>query len=358
MTEDQKPTTADQLFAGILEGKVPHQVRLFAAQGLLPVPREDLLRLQVVLTSDPDTELAAAATESLNNEDKATLVEWLGDGDLPSLVLDLLTRVRREPEIWSAVAIHENVSDETLRVLARHGGPLLQDIIITNQVRLLGCLEILDDLRANVQVNQVVLRRVHEFEEEFIQKALAEEDDLNANGPSVDEALTALRLIGAHIPKEDVMPYPKNDDPALEDAIKKSANKNTHARLLKMSVHERIVCAIRGTKEERAVLVNSRNRLIQRSVLACPKLTDIEVERYASSRSVAEEVIRMIAENRRWLRQYPVVVALALNPKTPVYTANKLIPRLSHRDKARLSRDRNVSPVVRQMALKMLDTRR
>ncbi len=84
----------------------------------------------------------------------------------------------------------------------------------------------------------------------------------------------------------------------------------------------------------------------------------MEVERYASSRSVAEEVIRKIAENRRWLRLYPVVVALAMNPKTPVYAANRLIPRLSHRDKARLSRNRNVNPVTRQMALKMLDTRR
>ena len=53
MTESQS-STADQLFTGILEGKVPRQVRLFAAQGLLPVPREDLLRLQVILTSDPE----------------------------------------------------------------------------------------------------------------------------------------------------------------------------------------------------------------------------------------------------------------------------------------------------------------
>lgn len=351
-------TTGPDLIRGVVSGTVPRQVRLFAAQGLLPISREDLLSLQTLLTADPDEELADVAKVSIQSESDETILAWIRTIPPEPMVLDLLIRVRDSEAVWATVASHPNVSDETLRVLAKHASPLVQDIIITNQVRLLGCLEILDDLRANAQVNQVVLRRVHEFEEEFIQKALAQEDELAANGPSVDEALTALRSIGAHIPKEDVMPYPRNEDPALADAIKKSANKNTHARLLEMSVHERIICAIRGTKEERAVLVNSRNRLIQRSVMACPKLTDIEVERYASSRSVSEEVIRMIAENRRWLRQYPVVIALALNPKTPVYTANKLIPRLSHRDKARLSRDRNVSPVVRQMALKMLDTRR
>ena len=153
------------------------------------------------------------------------------------------------------------------------------------------------------------------------------------------------------------MPYPLTEDPTLVEAIEKS-NVEAHARLLKMSVHERIICALRGSREERAILVNSRNRLIQRSVLACPKLSDSEVEQYASSRSVAEEVIRQIAENRRWLRQYSVVLALAFNPKTPVYTAKSILMKLNYRDRVRVSRDRNLNPVTRQIANKLLDTRR
>ncbi len=355
---EQPVTTGADLIRGVVEGTVPRQVRLFAAQGLLPISREDLLCLQTLLTADPDEELASVAAQSIQDESEETILGWIRASPPEPLVLDLLIRVRDGEAVWAAVASHPNVSNETLRVLAKHASPLVQDIIITNQVRLLGCLEILDDLRANSLVNQVVLRRVHEFEEEFIQKVLAEEQALGASGPSVEDALNALRAIGGHIPKEDAMPYPRGDDSGLADAVKKSPNRNTHARLLEMTVSDRIVCALRGTREERAILINSRNRLIQRSVLGCPKLTEQEVERYASSRSVSEEVIRMISENRRWLRLYPVIIALALNPKTPVYAANKLIPRLSHRDKARLSRNRNVNPVTRQMALKMLDTRR
>jgi hypothetical protein len=357
MNEKKTVNTSD-LIRGIVDGKVPRQVRLFAAQGLLPVSREDLLGLQVLLSADPDGELARIAEESLRAEQERTILDWIATAPPDPLVLDLLIRVRESESIWAAVASHPNVSNETLRVLARNGSPLIQDILVTNQMRIFGCLEILDDLRANEQINQVILRRVREFEEEFIAKAIAEEEeDFSEAGPSVGQALDALRSIGAHIPREESMPYPRSDDPALEKAAKKVPTE-IHARLMRMSVHERIVCALRGTKSERAVLINSRNRLVQRSVLACPKLTDNEVELFASSRSVAEEVIQSISENRRWLRQYKILIALAMNPKTPVYTANKLLPRLNHRDVVRISRDRNLNPVTRQMAQKLLSRRR
>ena len=356
MTEN-KPLSGADLIAGIVKGQVPHQVRLFAAQGLLPISREEILSLQAILSSDPDEELAKLAAESLRAEEEQTILDWIRDQSPESLILDQLIRVRDTEAVWATVAAHPNASDETLRVLANNASPLVQDIIITNQVRVLGCLEILDDLRTNIQVNQVVLRRVREFEEEFIEKVLAEQEAAAVLGPSVEEAIDALHAIGAHIPKEDTMPYPLSEDPALEAAIEKS-DQETHARLLKMSVHERIICALRGTREERAILVNSRNRLIQRSVMSCPKLSDSEIEQFASSRSVAEDVIKQIAENRRWLRNYPVVIALAMNPKTPVYTAKSILVRLHYRDRVRVSRDRNLNPVTRQIAAKLLDTRR
>ena len=356
MTE-QKPLSGADLIAGIVKGQVPRQVRLFAAQGLLPISREELMGLQCVLSSDPDQELANVAAASIQSEEQDTILAWLRDNPPEAIVLDQLIRVRDEEAIWAAVAAHPNVSDETLRVLANNSTPMVQDIIITNQVRLMGCLEILDDLRTNPQANQVVLRRIREFEEEFIEKVLAEQEAAAAAGPSVEEAIQALHEIGAHIPKEVTMPYPQTEDDGLEDAVKE-AGESVHGRLLKMSVHERIICALRGSREERAILVNSRNRLIQRSVLACPKLTDSEIEQFAASRSVAQEVIKQIADNRRWLRQYSVIMALAMNPKTPVYTAKAILPRLNYRDKVRVSRDRNLPPVTRQIAEKLLDTRR
>lgn len=356
MAED-KVSQGTDLVKGVLKGRVPRQVRLFAAQGLLPVAREELLSLQVLLSADPDEELASVAAASVRAEDEEKIIAWLSSASPEPVVLDLLIRLRNDESIWQMVARNPNVSDETLRVMARNATPLIQDIIMTNQVRVLGCLEILEDLKDNPQVTQVVLRRVREFEEEFIVKALAEEEAERARGPSVEDALEALRAIGAHIPALDTLPYPGLDDPALEEAIERTHTQDTHARLLKMRVHERIICALRGTAEERAILINSRNRLIQRSVLACPKLTDHEIERFAASRSVAEEVIINIAENRRWTRLYQVNVALAFNPKTPVYAVKPILMKLNYRDRVRVSRDRNLSPITRQIANQLADTR-
>jgi hypothetical protein len=350
--------TGNQLLQAILSGQVPRPVRLFAAQGLLPIPREDLFRLQAVLSADPDPELAAAATQSLQAEDAKTLVDWIEHQDVEPVVLDLLSRIRLEDQLWAAIAVHGRTSDETMRVLARHGAPLIQDIIMTNQVRLLAHLEILDDLRANPRVTQVVLRRVREFEEEFIEKAISGKlAELDAAGTSIEEALAALRAIGAHIPHEDAMPYPSADDPGVREEVER-LGLSTYGRLARMSVKQKVVVALLGGREERTILINSRNRLVVRAVLGSPRLTESEVERFAAARSVSDEAIRIIASNRRWMQQYGVIQALAQNPKTPLQTALRLLPRLSVRDLSRLARDRNINPVVRRRALEFHSRRR
>jgi hypothetical protein len=351
-------SSATQLFDGILEGSVPRQVRLFAAQGLLPISRDDVFRLQVLLTSDPDPELAATASAALQQEPEETIVELVEDHEMAPLVLDLLARVRKEEGVWAAIATRSTVSDQTLRMLARHGSALVQDIIITNQTRILDCLEILEDLRDNPDAAPAVVRRVREFEEEFIEKTLKQELVLEESrrGPSIEEALSALRSIGANIPHEDSMPYPRREDPSLAEAARQAGS--AHARISSMAVKEQIVLALKGTREERAILINSRNRLVVQSVLSSPKLTDPEIEQFAQARSASDEVLRIICGNRRWLRRYGVVLALVQNPKAPLQTTLRLLSTLNQKDLARVSRNRNVHPVVRRRAEEMWAGRR
>jgi hypothetical protein len=344
-------SSTEQLIQGILLGRVPRQVRLFAAQGLLPVSREELLRLQVLLSSDPDPELSSIASESVLQEDEERLIEWVGSGAAQPVELDLLARLRQAETIWAKVAQQTSASDETLRTLAKNGTPLVQDIIITNQVRILGCLEILDDLRTNPQVSQVVLRRVREFEEEFIAKAVEADGDLPdlEEGLTIEGALGALRSIGANIPAEEQLPVPDRSDKAIEEQVAKMGV-SSFSRILDMSIKEKIVCALKGSREERGILINSRNRLVVRAVMASPKLSDLEIERFASSRSVSDEVVRIISANKKWLRRRGVIVALVHNPKTPVQMALRLIPHLHQRELIKLARDRNAHPVVRRQA--------
>ena len=350
----------DDLLNGILAGQVPRQVRLFAAQGLLPIPREDLLRLQVMLSTDPDDELATLSKASVAEVKPESIVEWVVNYELEPMVLDLLIRLREEESVWVEVARNGNVSDETFRILAKNGPAMVQDIVITNQVRIFGCLEILDDLRANSRVTESVLRRVQEFEHEFIEKAIAAEEALAAaDGPTIEDALQSLRSIGAHIPELVRLPYLGSDDAGVREAVGNAGgNKSAFARLVDMSIQQKVLCALKGTREERSILINSRNRLVVRGVLGSPKLSDAEVEKFASLRTVDTEVLRVIYRNPRWMRRYQVVWQLVANPKTPVELGMRLVNRLNIRDLKRISSSRNINPVIRRTASNFAERRR
>ncbi len=352
--------TTAQLLAGILEGQVPRQVRLFAAQGLLPISREDLLRLQVMLSSDPDQELAEIAKASVLEVGESAIVDWLTSYQLEPMVLDLLIRLRDEDSIWIEVARHAGVSDETLRVLAKNGSSVVQDIVMTNQVRIFGCLEILEDLRNNSRVTENVLRRVSEFEHEFIAKAIAAEEALAAGDtPSIEGALESLRAIGAHIPELERLPYLRSDDAGVREAVGNAGgSQSTFARLVNMSIKDKVICALKGSREERAILINSRNRLVVRGVLGSPKLSEAEVEKFAGLRTVDSEVLRVIYRNPRWMRRYQVMWQLVSNPKTPVDLGMRLVNRLNVRDLKRISSNRNVNPVIRRLAATAATRRR
>jgi len=118
-------------------------------------------------------------------------------------------------------------------------------------------------------------------------------------------------------------------------------------RLVTMTVMEKVKVAMRGTREERTILIRDSNRLVAAAVLSSPKLTESEVEGIARMPNVTEEVLRIIGANRGWLKSYTIAAGLARNPKTPVAISLHLLPRLSDRDIKLLSTDRNVPEPVR-----------
>jgi hypothetical protein len=120
--------------------------------------------------------------------------------DIDPVDIDLLTRAVKDESVWQSIVRHPKVADETLRWLARVASPKTQDAIITNQRRILSCLEILTDLRENPQVTQEVMRRAREFEEEFLEKALTWATAVKPQiGRHLDRALAALKAIGVQL---------------------------------------------------------------------------------------------------------------------------------------------------------------
>ena len=125
-------------------------------------------------------------------------------------------------------------------------------------------------------------------------------------------------------------------------------------RLAAMNVPQRLKRATKGTREERAVLIRDPNKMIAVAVLSSPKLTTTEVEAIARMANVSDEILRIIAMNRAWMKNYNVVWALAKNPKTPVPLSLNLLPRLADKDLRTLSSDRNVPDILRITARKKI----
>jgi hypothetical protein len=124
-------------------------------------------------------------------------------------------------------------------------------------------------------------------------------------------------------------------------------------RINSMTPAEKIKTALTGNQEERLLLIKDSNKLVARAVLGSPKLTDAEVEAFASMKSVTEEVLRNIAMNRAFMKRYTVAVALLNNPRTPLDVALPLLNRMNERDLKSLSINKNVAETLRSLAMKM-----
>jgi len=149
------------------------------------------------------------------------------------------------------------------------------------------------------------------------------------------------------------VPASNGDDPPSSEDEDENAEDDPKV-LASLPIIERMKLAMKGTRSQRAQLIRDSNKLVAAAVLSSPKLTETEVEAFAKMANVAEEVLRAIAMNRSWMKNYGVVAGLTRNPKTPPGISMHLVQRLNEKDLKMLSTDRNVPEAVRLAARKFL----
>jgi hypothetical protein len=147
---------------------------------------------------------------------------------------------------------------------------------------------------------------------------------------------------GAEVDEDDVAPA---GSPAAEER-----QLNAMQRISRLARPAKLQLALKGRREERAILIRDPNKVIALAVLSNPRLSDTEVETFAHLTSVCEEVPRAIASTRSWVSNYAICAALVKNPRTPLGIAMNLLPRLTDKDMKSLSTDRNVPDVLRTTA--------
>jgi hypothetical protein len=155
----------------------------------------------------------------------------------------------------------------------------------------------------------------------------------------------------------DPLPEVVLDEASAHEAVTPPASSVARPRpvpISTLSVVDKLKLAMRGSREQRALLIRDPNKLVAMAVLSSPKLSENEVEGFARMPVVAEDVLRVIASNRVWMRNYAILASLVRNPKTPPAVAMPLVPRLNERDLRGLSVDRNVPETLRITARKLV----
>ena len=132
---------------------------------------------------------------------------------------------------------------------------------------------------------------------------------------------------------------------------------STLQKLARMTVGERVQLAMRGNREERSILIRDGAKIVSSAVLASPKVSEAEVENFASMKNVQENVLREIARNRKFIKSYPVLKNLTSNPRTPLDLSLTLVKNILGPDLKALSQNKNIPDTLRKTALKLFKMR-
>jgi hypothetical protein len=145
---------------------------------------------------------------------------------------------------------------------------------------------------------------------------------------------------------------------ALVDAEPDNERRKTLLQQISvMTVSKRVKFAMMGAADARRVLIRDTNKVVQRAVLQSPRLTDQEVEAFASMTSLTDEILRIIGKSRNFRKNYNVVRNLLNNGKAPLDVTLGLLPMLNPTDLKRLGSNKNIPETLRTSAVKLVRQR-
>ena len=329
----------------ILSGTNP-KAMLLAAKGLMPLPPQELVALQVHLTNADDPNLAATAKASLAEVDPKIASDVVAGGPAPE-VLAYFARHTQHQRVLEALITRRDIDKGLLVVIADRLAPESQEILLLRQDAIIEKPEILEALERNPQLSKYSRRRIREYREHLLPRERKERKtraELEAEAEAVTDEELASAIEEA---KQVEATGDRDEDTGL-----------TEAQIRTMAVPVRMKLARGAPKTLRNILIRDPNPMVATSVLQSNPLGDGEVEQIASNRAVVAEVLEAVGRNRSWLRKYPVILALARNPRSPVGLAMRLLPRLAVRDLKALGRDRNIANAVRTTAAKLYKMKR
>lgn len=377
----------------IRKSQVPSNLMQWAARGALLVPPGETIEILVYLALH-NKMFGKQASLTLANWDEKACLAAASDPTTSAEVLGYFVSLENlRIRLLPALAENRAVAEESLLELAESGSRSVLEALLTSE-RVKCSPGLLKALRTNPNLQ---LKELAEIEKRLapvetippaqVAGAESEAADEEVEGTVVryleenaaelaTEKDKPFQPIGVvHEAADDAVASPAaTPESAAAEAAKSEAEKSAAAaahakkhahvaheekrdstlqKIAKLDIKGRIALAMRGSKEERSILIRDSTKLVALAVLESPKVSDGEVENFAMQKNVLEAVLRQIPMKRRFAKNYNVVRNLVYNPRTPLDLSLGLMKNLLVHDLKNLSGNKEVSDTIRKLALRM-----
>jgi hypothetical protein len=312
-----------EVIEDLRHGRAPRERKIAVCAGGAHLSPADRAEVLTVLAGDADEVVASRAQDAILSQPIESFVEAIKrEQALPALLSYAARNLADKPGICDAMVQNKNCPAEYLVPVARY-------------LSTLGIQSLMEELDRVTESSALASALEHSTSLTVEQKNQLHE----LHGPSnpIDEAALAE---AAALVESDL-----------------ARRQTLLQRLAKMTVAQRVQFAMKGGSEGRRTLIRDNNKVVQRAVLQSPRLTDQEVEAFASMSSLTDEILRLIAGNRAFRKNYVVVRNLLNNPKTPLDVSLHMLPMLNAVDLKRLTTNKNVPETLRSTATKLQRTR-
>jgi sRNA-binding protein len=375
----------------IRKNAVPVNVMRSAALGSLPISSDETLEVLVYLTNNPL--FGQDARMTLARWDAQSAMEVLGkETTAPEVLLYFWQEQNRRPGLMPTLIENQAIPENLLMELAGDGPREIVNMLLAS-ARARALPSVVEALSANEYVTPAEAEALRSSIAKPAEQTAAPDElaDAVETSPEVEAAHKAFEQEhAAEIAAEEGKPFelvkeeetpPEADaavaegtaatvaDPPQQEPVPAAAPQAAPAldefdaaeqkritvlqKVSRLNVGQRIKLGFIGGREERAILIRDTARLVQNAVLSSPKVTDAEVETFAGSKNLQENVFREIARQRRFIKLYPVVRNLVNNPKCPLDISLTLIKTLMVYDLKSLRHNKNVPDTIRKVAAKL-----
>jgi len=312
-----------ELMEDLRHGRATRERKLAVCAGgahLAPADRAELL---AVLAGDADEMVSERAQDAILSQPIESFVEAIRrEHVLPALLSYASKHLADKPGVCDAMVQNKNCPAEYLVPVVRHLSAIGIQSLMEELDRVSESAALASALEHSTLLTVDQKNQLHE---------------IHGPGAPMDEAALAEAAAAAE------------PDAARRQTLLQ--------RLAKMTVAQRVQFAIKGGSDARRTLIRDSNKVVQRAVLQSPRLTDQEVEAFASMSSLTDEILRLIANNRNFRKNYTVVRNLINNPKTPIDVSLHMLPILNAIDLKRLTTNKNIPETLRTTANKLHRTR-